>query len=109
MISDSEEEPLSNSTRGTIERRSFDLLTCPQYYEVGERIENFIGELIRMMQEGQSEQVFFLARNIISHSSTSRHMCKALSLIFDLQLSDLERTNELYEYMLHISLMNNNR
>uniref|UniRef100_A0A914ZPK0 Globin family profile domain-containing protein n=1 Tax=Parascaris univalens TaxID=6257 RepID=A0A914ZPK0_PARUN len=52
----SEEEPLSNSTRATIERRSFDLLTCPQYYEVGERIEHFIGELICMMQEGQSEQ-----------------------------------------------------
>ncbi|KHN81337.1 hypothetical protein Tcan_08540 [Toxocara canis] len=68
-----EETPL-RQTSGLIARKSFDLLTCPQYYEVGDRIMNFMGELIQMMQDGQSEQAIIERIRLVGATHYERNV-----------------------------------
>ncbi|VDM24598.1 unnamed protein product [Toxocara canis] len=70
---DGEEAPL-RQTSGLIARKSFDLLTCPQYYEVGDRIMNFMGELIQMMQDGQSEQAIIERIRLVGATHYERNV-----------------------------------
>uniref|UniRef100_A0A0M3KA95 G_PROTEIN_RECEP_F1_2 domain-containing protein n=1 Tax=Anisakis simplex TaxID=6269 RepID=A0A0M3KA95_ANISI len=54
---DDEEEPLRQTAGGPIQRKSFDLLTYPQYYQAGERIVTLFDDLMQMMQNQHAEQV----------------------------------------------------
>ncbi|VDK22159.1 unnamed protein product, partial [Anisakis simplex] len=53
---DDEEEPLRQTAGGPIQRKSFDLLTYPQYYQAGERIVTLFDDLMQMMQNQHAEQ-----------------------------------------------------